>query len=275
MNQSSPTLAARARIPLPGLTGIRGVGAIWVLIYHAAPGYSMHLPLAEAGYLGVDLFFILSGFVLSHAHPDVQWDWPRYKAFIRTRFARIFPMHWVALALVVAVVVIYQKVYAHTPEQFAWQDLISNALLVQNWGLGRPASWNTPAWSLSTEWLASLLFPLFLLATRRVMQPMKAALLCASSLGAYAVFLALIHHPTPDADTTLGSIARTMCEFAAGCFLYRVYARGASANWAWAFAAATLIFAGIFEPTWAMLGRCILGMIKKCTGAHGWMSWKA
>lgn len=51
---------------IPGLTGLRGVAAVWVVLYHFLAGSG--IPVLNAGYLGVDIFFILSGFVLSHVY---------------------------------------------------------------------------------------------------------------------------------------------------------------------------------------------------------------
>lgn len=245
----TPHISKRA-ISLPGLTGLRGFGAIWVLVFHAQ--YGLHLPVADAGYLGVDLFFILSGFVLSHAHPDIRWGWHSYWNFLQTRFARIFPMHWAALALVALILLFCPKVYDDMPHHFRWSTLISSALLVQNWGLGQPAPWNGPAWTLSTEWLASITFPVFLLAARRVIQPMLATLLCAGCLGAFAAFLVLTHNPDPDVASRAG-VVRTACEFAAGCLLYRVYAADMRVNAVAALAGAALILTGLLVPNLAIL----------------------
>jgi peptidoglycan/LPS O-acetylase OafA/YrhL len=243
-------IQTRRPATLPGLTGLRGVGALWVVLYHAQG--SMGLPIAQAGYLGVDLFFILSGFVLSHAYPDMRWNWPSYRAFLRARFARIFPMHWAALAVVALVLVLYPGVYADMPQVFALRGLFASIPLMQNWGFGRPGPWNGPAWSLSTEWLVSLAFPLFVLGVRRVATPLLAALLCAASLVAFEVFLVLTHNPSPALIGRAG-VVRTVCEFAAGCLLYRVYAARMKVSVATVLIGALLILAGLLVPAWAIL----------------------
>lgn len=239
----------RRPVSLPGLTGLRGVGAMWVVIFHAQ--YGLRLPVADRGYLGVDLFFILSGFVLSHAHPDFQWNSQNYRAFLRVRFARIFPMHWVALALVGLILIMYPEIYNDMRERFEWTTLISSILLVQNWGLGRPAPWNVPAWSLSTEWLVSIAFPVFLLVARRVVRPELAVLLCAVCLGAFAAFLWLTHNPDPNVTSRAG-IVRTVCEFASGCLLYRAYAAEMRANAVAKLSGTALIMTGLLVPNLAV-----------------------
>ena len=241
---------SRKIVNFPGLTGLRGVGAIWVLVFHAQ--YGLHLPVADAGYLGVDLFFILSGFVLSHAHSNMHWSWLNYINFLQNRFARIFPMHWFALTLVFPILLLYPQIYADLPQYFTWPTLISSTLLVQNWGLGKPAPWNGPAWSLSTEWLVSIAFPAFLLAARRIKRPGLAVLLCAGCLGALAAFLLVTHNPNPSVTGRAG-IIRTVCEFAAGCLLYRVYAANVRINAVAALAGTALILTGLLVPNLAIL----------------------
>jgi peptidoglycan/LPS O-acetylase OafA/YrhL len=236
---------------IPGLTGLRGVGAIWVVCFHAQ--YGRHLPIAQSGYLGVDLFFILSGFVLSHAHPVTRWDWTRYRTFLRTRFARIFPMHWAALAFLGLVLVIYPEVRAAMPERFRWLSFTSSIFLVQSWWWGTPAPWNGPAWSLSTEWLVSIAFPLFLIPARRIIRPGLAALSCASCLIAFAVFLFVTNNHVPDVVAPRPAVIKTVCEFAAGCFLYRIYAAGVKINAMTMLAGASLIVTGLTFPALAML----------------------
>jgi peptidoglycan/LPS O-acetylase OafA/YrhL len=238
---------------LPGLTGLRGIGAIWVVVFHAQ--YGLHLPIADAGYLGVDLFFTLSGFVLSHAYPDMRWNWSSYRTFLQARFARIFPMNWAALGLVALILVVYPKVYEEMPQRFEWGGLISSTLLVQNWGLGRPEPWNVPAWTLSTEWLVSIAFPVFLIAARRVSRPMSAAFLCIGCLGMFTVFLMLTHNPDPNVTSRAG-VVRTVCEFLAGCLLYRIYVTSVRVSAAAALVSAALILAGLTVPGLTMLAVC-------------------
>src|SRR6185312_10577606 len=199
---------------LPGLTGLRGVGAIWVMVFHIQ--YGRDIPILDSGFLGVDLFFILSGFVLSHTYGAMRFRGTEYALFIRDRVARIFPLHWAALAILGVVLLIFPEIYHSMAARFRSPELIANILLVQNWGFTRPGTWNIPAWSLSTEWLVSLAFPLFLLGARRFTRPVACVLGCAVCLGLLAAFLHATGNPNPNVQSR-AAIIRTVLEFATGC----------------------------------------------------------
>lgn len=238
-------LAPTVKTNLPGLTGLRGIGAIWVLVHHAQ--YGLDLPVAGAGFLGVDMFFILSGFVLSHAAPRAGWTWSAYATFLRNRVARIFPLHLFALALLLALVLACPSIRDDMPRVFEWPGLLASAALVQNWGFTRAATWNLPAWSLSTEWLVSLAFPVFLLAAARVRRPGRAIAAAMACLAAFAAFLALTGNPGPDVTARAG-LVRTVLEFASGCLLHRAFLAGAAPTAAAAIAALALVIGAAALP---------------------------
>ena len=95
---------------LDGLTGIRGVAAIWVALHHLqayvpGPRSPLELPgikqLSRDGWLAVDLFFVLSGFIMMHVHGDefATVTFARARRFVALRFARIYPVHFVVLLM--------------------------------------------------------------------------------------------------------------------------------------------------------------------------------
>jgi len=94
---------------LTGLTGLRGLAALWVLGYHAwsIPG----------GYLGVDLFFALSGFVLALNYGDAALHASprRYGQFLGKRLVRLYPAHLCALLLTLACGLIYSLAVSGAP----------------------------------------------------------------------------------------------------------------------------------------------------------------
>ena len=148
------------------LTGLRGVAACWVMLYHAAWRGGTTAPvrvLIDHGYLAVDLFFILSGFVLALNHaPAFRRDREAaYAGFLRKRLARTYPLYLVATLVCFALV----RAGAFTAGAFiggpatGWA-LAANLALIQSWHTGF-ASIDGPGWSVSAEWGAYLLFPLF------------------------------------------------------------------------------------------------------------------
>lgn len=149
---------------LPTLTGVRGIAALMVLFYHIRGGMTGFAPpqvisVLGQGYLAVDLFFVLSGFVL-------WWNYgAQFRAqgargaphFIMRRFARIFPLH-VAILSAMALFALALLVSGRDPgAHYSFVQLPAHYLLVQNWGFGDRLTWNDPAWSISTEWAAYLL----------------------------------------------------------------------------------------------------------------------
>src|SRR6188768_1996982 len=108
MNVHVPAVSRSEAIP--GLTGLRGIGALWVLLFHWAGlrQWGREAPVLGFGYLGVDLFFLLSGFVLTHVYlRRLSLDWASYRQFLLLRFARIYPLYAsVLLAFAAAILLI-------------------------------------------------------------------------------------------------------------------------------------------------------------------------
>ena len=148
----------------PALTGLRGVAALVIVLHHIV----LRLPdlaagPARQGYLAVDLFFVLSGFVMALGYGTwfgARRPLPEYGRFLGRRIARVWPLHAVVVALLVA-----DGIVRHTGEYWP-RMVIFNGLLMQSWGFSQTV--DAPAWSVSTEMLAYILFPLLSgLALRR------------------------------------------------------------------------------------------------------------
>jgi peptidoglycan/LPS O-acetylase OafA/YrhL len=171
---------------IKSLTAMRGIFALWVLIFHLGkwspvPGWD-DLPIVNRGYLAVDFFFVLSGYILGRRHgPEFSgsFGFRTYLNFIGKRFGRLFPLHWVVLGACLLILAV-QGIHFRW-----WFFIVSEAALVQRWNV-LPASstlLNPPDWSISTEWAASLLFPVF--ATIGLRKPSLAALMvcfCGSAI---------------------------------------------------------------------------------------------
>jgi peptidoglycan/LPS O-acetylase OafA/YrhL len=157
------------------LTSLRIFAALWVLLYHFRDHLGLELSrfgFIAKGYLGVDLFFILSGFILSHVYLKA-WEAGRfnYGSFLWARLARVYPLHLVTLGATVAIWFVALKLgAAFDPVAFDLRVLPQHLLMIHAWGTTPTAQWNFPSWSISAEWFAYLAFPvaaLFSLAIRR------------------------------------------------------------------------------------------------------------
>lgn len=210
-------------VNLPQLTSLRFFAAVWVVLFHYWPDLSPagSPTLVAKGYLGVEVFFTLSGFILAHVYLQAFGEGAfRYGAFIWARLARIYPLHLITLIAIglLATAAGWMGVRLIHPVAY-WPSLPANLLLVQTWGFTGTAAWNHPSWSISAEWFAYLTFPAFAWAAwrlrRRPILAIAAALLLI--LGAYDVLpgLGLALSKT----TPVWSLARIVTCFAFGCAL--------------------------------------------------------
>jgi peptidoglycan/LPS O-acetylase OafA/YrhL len=168
--------------PLDALTSLRGLAALWVVVHHLGKDmvdflgrFPLLEPLVGIGHAAVPYFFILSGFVLAY---NYALDFPhvtlsRYGAFIARRLARIYPVHLFTLLGMLAVVLLAARLgYSiHRQDRFSAPDFVLNLFLVQSWKPTSDLNWNGPAWSISSEWFAYLLFPLVCVALNRLRSP--------------------------------------------------------------------------------------------------------
>lgn len=149
---------------LRALTGIRGIAAWFVVLYHIRLSIA-GLPagvrdLFAKGYLAVDFFFLLSGFVIwltwhARLHEQGAAGVPR---FLLKRVARIWPLHLVTLGGTVALATVLAMTGRAEPLAYPFAQLPLHVLLLQNWGFTDRLTWNDPSWSISTELAAYLAF---------------------------------------------------------------------------------------------------------------------
>ena len=224
------------RQELTGLTGIRALAAGWVVVEHFRLVLYGLFPATEdaigpwvrSGFLGVEVFFVLSGFIIAYNYADrfTTPSWSGYRAFLELRFARIYPVHLVTLLAMLVLVlgartlgVALSADGTYTPLSFAANLLNAQAVF------DLPA-WNGPAWSISAEFAAYLAFPLVAVGLVRL-RTATAGFVAAGLLvvvGAAAMLAAgalVIDSPTGFLLIWL----RIAFEFTAGCCLY--------AGWRW------------------------------------------
>lgn len=161
----------------------RFIAALGVFIFHLKNIDKGISPVWNGSYgLFVDMFFILSGFVISYSYPATSTGLRTYVRFLVRRIAQIYPLHLLTL-LIFAVLAL---VGISGPTSHAsWLDFLHNLLLVQAWGVTDHLSFNSPAWSISAELFCYVLFPLFMLLAGRV-SPLMLAIIVALCYGILA-----------------------------------------------------------------------------------------
>jgi peptidoglycan/LPS O-acetylase OafA/YrhL len=203
-----------------------------VVFYHslALMGDSVPQPIKSIlahGYLAVDLFFLLSGFVIFLSyHAAVANNFPHSVGkFYWNRFARIYPLHIVMLGgyLMLFIAFTHFSSSGSAPETYTWSAFIQSMFLVHMW-VGGDLTWNVPSWSISSEWFVYLFFPLMAYSLRKLRGGVATHLLV---IGAVAVLLHLIYSLgglySLGADIPRMALVRTMLEFLMGVFIGSLY----------------------------------------------------
>lgn len=235
--QASPTGEFRS------LTGLRIVAAAWVVLFHfhfsplpvVADLNSVLGPLISSGALGVDLFFVLSGFVIAHTYLDKLGPALRARAtarFVWARACRMWPLY--ALVFQLFGLWLVARIALGSDPEIAFQGVqpvvsvgewLQQLFLVQVWDNAYldGASWVGPTWSLSAEWLAYLLFPVAALGFHR-MRRLPVPVLVAAALA--------LMGPMTWAYLSVGSpyyphswLVRILCGFGAGVLTLLVVRR--------------------------------------------------
>lgn len=151
---------------LEALTSIRFFAAFFVLLSHLS--FLKDTPYdylyVEDGFVGVTLFFILSGFILSYSYKQRILDKTiSYKKFWLSRIYRIYPLHVLTLILAIPLSLSISNLIAFIPNLFLFQSLIPVKDIY--------FSLNAPSWSISTELFFYAFFPaLILLKSRSLLQ---------------------------------------------------------------------------------------------------------
>ncbi len=208
------------------LTGVRAFAALWVVLLHfheqwilLLPGLALGKTLAQRGHLGVDVFFVLSGFILSYVYLSDKPHLPlsRYWRFLWLRVARIYPVHvftFGSLALLVLGAHLFRiPIEGEYPVgKIPFELTMTHAW----WWFLEPGGWNYPSWSISAEWFAYLvIFPLSAWVLRRRLR--TPALLVV----AYAALVLWLVLMTENVDER--GLPRVSCEFLAGAMMFGAY----------------------------------------------------
>jgi peptidoglycan/LPS O-acetylase OafA/YrhL len=218
-----------APLDLKPLTTLRILAALWVVLadyWGDRLGAGAPPRLVSHGLYGVELFFVLSGFILCHVYlrsfGEKRFG---YGGFLWARLARIYPLHLATLLAVGAmgVTAMALGIVMKHPVLY-WPALLPNLLLMNAWGFTNDAGWNHPAWSISAEWFAYLMFPLFAAAAWGLRRRPAAAMAgsVALLLVIYPLFQRLAGFALTDATIAWGALRIVPC-FTLGCAAYLVW----------------------------------------------------
>ena len=172
MTQTNAYLASKPRYEI--LDGLRGVAAMIVVAFHLFETYSPGTTeqIINHGYLAVDFFFVLSGFVVGYAYDD-RWDKMTTWQFFKRRFVRLHPM--VIMGTFIGLLLFYFgadwesfKSIGETPWYVALLVFVfgcamiplSAGMDIRGWGEFNPL--NGPTWTLTWEYIANVLYALII-----------------------------------------------------------------------------------------------------------------
>jgi exopolysaccharide production protein ExoZ len=218
---------------LNNLQGLRGIACLLVFIFHIAQleahatpdARPIFTPLLSFGFAGVDLFFVLSGFVITWVNFGAIGDRGRLPGYLGRRLWRIYPIYWICWWSAVALF--------DTP----WRTLDTRQL-IRYWLLVPTVQINAilpQAWTLCFEVGFYLSFAVFLLLPRRAFLPLlgtwSAAVVAAACIPALTVL--------PGSQVLNWLLHPRVMEFLFGCFAALAVRRG------WTGRGRTLLTAGI------------------------------
>jgi len=246
---------------LDALTGLRGIAAWFIVAYHFRAAMAPFVPasvlaVAAQGTLAVDLFFVMSGFIIAlNYRKEFRAEGMHvYGRFLLLRLARIYPLHLFMLGMFV----LYGGAIslAHGRDEFHDKDyLVQSVFLVQAWLPWTRLAWNVPAWSISTEMFAYLVFPAMAWAADRTRSGAAAAAL----LGAGLLVLALGARQFGGLaeDISRFGLERCVLEFFAGVMVQRLWELGRRTSWsggaALALGAALIACFAAGVPDWLVI----------------------
>ncbi len=167
---------------LHNLTSLRGIAAILVAVLHfhffVTPVATSHMAhIVDKFYLMVDLFFILSGFIMCYVYESHFKDSivkVRYKNFIIARLARIYPLHVLTICAEVLIFLCliskigYDNLGPFKQHLYRLDGIPVQLAFLQTVGIYNFDTWNAPAWSLNAEWWAYVLFPFLFIAFKKL-----------------------------------------------------------------------------------------------------------
>lgn len=153
------------------LTSFRFFAALWVMVFH----FSRKVVIDDAtlaqfidfGPRGVDFFFLLSGFVLTHVYRDQMLNGIfSMRGFWVRRFARLYPVYIVTMFCFVVLDLARYYWGSGNLHDFTIANILASVFMLNAWSLTDGLVFNGPSWSVSAEMFAYFLFPTLILIVR-------------------------------------------------------------------------------------------------------------
>ncbi|MCK4227036.1 acyltransferase family protein [Enterobacter pseudoroggenkampii] len=204
---------------IKSLTGVRGVAAFYVVTFHLVErNFGGRIDdFLTNGYLAVDFFFILSGFIMSMVHNEFSTKGSgNYSYFMFKRFIRIYPVY---IFLYVSSVILASVEHGITESPLTF--LINGLLLQSLFGFNYIAS----SWSISTEMFAYLLFPAMLMTISKTKYIIPIVISALASLIYLSVSNEILAFSV-NASGGLKSILRCLADYSLGVTSYVLFANG-------------------------------------------------
>lgn len=215
------------------LDSCRGLCAVAVMFFHMdAKTHFYATAFVRNGWVAVDFFFVLSGFVIASAYHRRLRTAADAGRFALRRFGRLYPLHF-AVLLVYAGIELVRMLALHAGDAFSGDRSVSalaaNLVLIQGFTPDHE-SWNYPAWSISVELWTNFVFAILAVVF------LRRFVVCAAVFAAGAgTFVALSDRlPLPVSPAELDALvdaARSIFGFFLGCIVYSIFYAVRRAGW--------------------------------------------
>ena len=204
------------------LDALRGLCALLVVFFHLPVSSHLHpLALFRHGYLFVDFFFVLSGFVIAHAYGGRLKSVGDLAPFVIKRLGRVWPLHAVMLGAFVGIELcrLWFHIDSATPfvKDRSVEAIFTNLLLIQSFNIHDYLTWNGPAWSISVEMGAYVVFALMMVLAPRRFVPISLMIIVVGAM------LVLGNAPRYMNTTYNFGFPRAAYGFFLGCLVHRVW----------------------------------------------------
>ena len=221
---------------LPALEGWRGVVALFVVLFHFFLQFS-DTAFAEYGYLGVDFFFILSGFIISRQYEAlIAMHEISFSEFCIKRLSRLYPLYIASIgfflyvnAKVLLPLHMGSAVDFGMGPTYSWRLFLQLTMLGNLGGMAEP--WNGPAWSVSVEWIVNLVYFALIWQFRPLPNVFLWCGIIICTIYLINISPHSLHLPFATTPVFNPTIARGIVGFSLGTLIFRYHTRLPALPW--------------------------------------------